>query len=85
MVVTLGLLGWAIVLWNEGEATTGDVVLACTLSLSVLQRQRDLAVALVDITQHLARLAEGAGNAIWCRTSCATIRKPSHSCAAAPA
>ena len=58
IVLTLGLVAWAIVLWNEGEATTGDVVLACTLSLSVLSATRDLAVALVDITQHLARLAE---------------------------
>ena len=40
------------------DATTGDVVLACTLSISVLSATRDLAVALVDITQHLARLAE---------------------------
>jgi ATP-binding cassette subfamily B protein len=38
--------------------TTGDVVLACTLGLSVLHATRDLAVALVDVTQHLARLAE---------------------------
>ncbi|HTV38075.1 MAG TPA: ABC transporter ATP-binding protein [Xanthobacteraceae bacterium] len=59
IMLTLGLLGWAIMLWNEGEATTGDVVLACTLSISVLSATRDLAVALVDITQHLARLAEG--------------------------
>jgi ATP-binding cassette, subfamily B, bacterial len=34
------------------------VVLACTLGLSVLHATRDLAVALVDITQHVARLAE---------------------------
>jgi ATP-binding cassette, subfamily B, bacterial len=59
IMLTLGLLAWAIVLWNDGEATTGDVVLACTLSISVLSATRDLAVALVDITQHLARLAEG--------------------------
>jgi ATP-binding cassette, subfamily B, bacterial len=58
IVLTLGLLGWAIVLWNDGDATTGDVVLACTLSLAVLSATRDLAVALVDITQHFARLAE---------------------------
>jgi len=58
-MLTLGLVGWAIMLWNAGQATTGDVVLACTLSLSVLSATRDLAVALVDITQHLARLAEG--------------------------
>jgi ATP-binding cassette, subfamily B, bacterial len=35
----------------------GDVVLVCTLGLSILQATRDLAVALVD-TQHLARLSE---------------------------
>ena len=32
------LLAWAIVLWQQGTATTGDVVLACTLGISVLQR-----------------------------------------------
>jgi ATP-binding cassette, subfamily B, bacterial len=33
-------------------------VLVCTLCLSVLHATRDLAVALVDATQHLARLSE---------------------------
>jgi len=58
IVLVLGLLAWAIVLWQEGVATTGDVVLACTLGISVLQATRDLAVAMVDITQHVARLSE---------------------------
>jgi ATP-binding cassette, subfamily B, bacterial len=58
VMLTLGLLAWAILLWQQGNATTGDVVLACTLSISVLSATRDLAVALVDITQHIARLAE---------------------------
>jgi ATP-binding cassette subfamily B protein len=58
IVLALGLLAWAIMLWEDGEASTGDVVLACTLGLSVLHATRDLAVALVDITQHFARLAE---------------------------
>ncbi|MGC2126057.1 MAG: ABC transporter ATP-binding protein [Xanthobacteraceae bacterium] len=58
IALTLGLLAWAIVLWTQGGATTGDVVLACTLSISVLSATRDLAVALVDMTQHIARLAE---------------------------
>ncbi len=58
ILLTLGLLSWSIILWTQGEATTGDVVLACTLSISVLSATRDLAVALVDITQHIARLAE---------------------------
>ena len=58
IALTLGLLAWAIVLWERGFATTGDVVLACTLGMSVLHATRDLAVALVDVTQHVARLAE---------------------------
>jgi ATP-binding cassette subfamily B protein len=58
IVLALGMLAWAIVLWEHGTATTGDVVLICTLALSVLHATRDLAVALVDITQHIARLSE---------------------------
>jgi ATP-binding cassette subfamily B protein len=58
VVLTGGLLAWAIFLWQRGEATTGDVVLVCTLGLSVLHATRDLAVALVDVTQHVARLSE---------------------------
>jgi ATP-binding cassette, subfamily B, bacterial len=58
IVLALGLLGWAIMLWQQNEATTGDVVLVCTLAISVLHATRDLAVALVDITQHVARLSE---------------------------
>jgi ATP-binding cassette subfamily B protein len=57
VVLTGGLLAWAIFLWQRGEATTGDVVLVCTLGLSVLHATRDLAVALVDVTQHVARLS----------------------------
>jgi ATP-binding cassette subfamily B protein len=58
ITLTLGLLAWAIALWQRGAATTGDVVLACTLGMSVLHATRDLAVALVDVTQHIARLSE---------------------------
>jgi ATP-binding cassette, subfamily B, bacterial len=58
IVLTIGLLAWAITLWQRGAATTGEVVLVCTLGMSVLHATRDLAVALVDVTQHLARLSE---------------------------
>jgi ATP-binding cassette subfamily B protein len=61
VVLTIALLAWAIVLWQNGAATTGDVVLVCTLGLSILHATRDLAVALVDVTQHLARLSEALG------------------------
>ncbi len=58
VILTIALLAWAIVLWQRGDATTGDVVLVCTLGLSILSATRDLAVALVDVTQHVARLTE---------------------------
>ena len=58
VVLTIGLLAWAIMLWQRGEASTGDVVLVCTLGISILSATRDLAVALVDVTQHVARLTE---------------------------
>jgi ATP-binding cassette subfamily B protein len=58
IVMTLSLLAWALLLWQKGQATAGDVVLVCTLGLSVLSATRDLAVALVDVTQHMARLSE---------------------------
>ena len=58
IILALSLLAWAIMLWQTGTATTGDVVLICTLGIAVLHATRDLAVALVDITQHIARLSE---------------------------
>jgi len=58
VVLTIALLAWAIGLWQRGSATTGDVVLVCTLGLCILSATRDLAVALVDTTQHFARLTE---------------------------
>jgi ATP-binding cassette, subfamily B, bacterial len=58
VVLTIGMLAWAVNLWQQGNATTGDVVLVCTLGLSILSATRDLAVALVDVTQHVARLTE---------------------------
>jgi ATP-binding cassette subfamily B protein len=58
IILTIALLAWAITLWQQGAASTGDVVLVCTLGLSILSATRDLAVALVDVTQHIARLTE---------------------------
>lgn len=60
--VTVGITGaalaWALVLWRRGQATTGDVVLVSTLGFTILYATRDLAIALVDMTQHVARLEE---------------------------
>src|ERR1051326_6158145 len=58
ILLTIALLAWAIWLWEQGAATTGDVVLVCTLGMSVLHATRDLAVPLVNVTQHRARLSE---------------------------
>lgn len=57
-VLTAGLLAWAILLWRAGLASTGDVVLITTMGFTILHSTRDLAVALVDVTQHVARLSE---------------------------
>ena len=58
VLLTLALLAWAIRLWQLAHTTAGDVILVCTLGISVLSATRDLAVALVDVTQHVARLTE---------------------------
>src|SRR6185295_9799941 len=58
IVLTVAVLAWAIVLWQRGQASAGEVVLVCTLGFTILHATRDLAVALVDVTQHMARLAE---------------------------
>ena len=58
VVLTVALLAWAILLWQHKVATIGDVILVCTLGISVLHATRDLAVALVDVTQHQARFSE---------------------------
>jgi ATP-binding cassette subfamily B protein len=58
MILMVVLLAWAVRLWQSGGVTTGQVVLVCTLGFGILHATRDLAVALVDVTQHLARLSE---------------------------
>ena len=65
VVLAIGLMLWAIALWQHGKATAGQVVLVCTLGLSVLHATRDLAVALVDVTQHLARLSEALATLLY--------------------
>ncbi len=56
--LTAGLLAWAILLWESGSASSGDVVLVTTLGFTILHGTRDLAVALVETIQHVARLSE---------------------------
>jgi ATP-binding cassette subfamily B protein len=61
LMLTIALFAWAIMLWERGAATTGDVVLVTTLGLGILHATRDLALALVDVTQHMARFTEALG------------------------
>ena len=56
--MTAMLLAWGLLLWQRGQASTGDVVLISTLGFTILHGTRDLAVALVDTIQHVARLSE---------------------------
>lgn len=56
--LTAGLLAWALLLWSQSKASPGDIVLVSSLGFAILHGTRDLAVALVDLTQHVARLSE---------------------------
>ena len=57
-ILSACVLGWTVWLWSVGGATTGDVVLICSLGFSILHGSRDVAVAFVDLTQYVARLGE---------------------------
>ncbi len=57
-LVTAGVLVWSVLLWRAGDITTGEVVLTTTLGFTVLHASRDLAMAMVDLVQHFAKLGE---------------------------
>ena len=63
IVLTIGAAGLGHRAVAARQATTGDVILVCTLGLAILHATRDLAVALVDVTQHMARFAEALADA----------------------
>jgi ATP-binding cassette subfamily B protein len=58
VVASAGVIAWGIALWQSGQASVGDIVLITSLACTILHSTRDLAVALVDLTQHVARLEE---------------------------
>lgn len=58
VVASAGVIAWGLLLWQAGKATVGDILLVTSLSITILHCTRDLAVALVDLTQHVARLDE---------------------------
>ncbi len=61
VIASAGVIAWGVLLWQAGRASVGDIVLLTTLAISILHCTRDLAVALVDLTQHIARLEEAIG------------------------
>jgi ATP-binding cassette subfamily B protein len=61
-LLTAGIICWTLLLWQQGQATVGDIVLITSLAFGILHGSRDLAVALVDLTQHLSRLEESVGS-----------------------
>jgi ATP-binding cassette subfamily B protein len=58
VLLTAGMVAWAITMWRAGQASAGDLVMLVSLGFTILHGTRDLAVALVDLTQHVARLDE---------------------------
>jgi ATP-binding cassette subfamily B protein len=56
-----GMLAWAIELWTLGQVTPGDVVLVSALTFRILHGSRDLALALVDTSQHMGAIGETLG------------------------
>ena len=60
-LLTAGVVGAGVMLWLDGQATVGDLVLLTSLAFTSLHGTRDLAVSLVDLTQYLARLEEAIG------------------------
>lgn len=52
------ILGWCVHLWSRGEITPGDIILIAATVFRVLRYSRDLAFALVNSSQFVARLSE---------------------------
>ena len=63
-LLTAGVVAFGIVLWQHHRATVGDIALLTTLAMTILNATRDLAVALVTLTQDLARLEEAIGTVL---------------------
>ncbi|KAB0682542.1 ABC transporter ATP-binding protein [Aureimonas leprariae] len=58
LVMAGSMLVWSMLLWQRGSITSGDVVVVSALTFRILHGSRDLAMALVDMTQHFSYLGE---------------------------
>jgi len=52
------MLIWAVEAWRAGSSMAGDVVLISALTFRILHGSRDLALSLVDASQHFGVIAE---------------------------
>jgi ATP-binding cassette subfamily B protein len=52
------MLAWTLHLWSEGRVTPGDVILTLAMAFRILHGSRDLAFALVNTSQFIARIAD---------------------------
>jgi ATP-binding cassette subfamily B protein len=52
------MLLWAITLWRAGTISPGDVVIISALTFRILHGSRDLALALVNTSQHFGIIAD---------------------------
>lgn len=57
-VLAGAMLVWVVSLWQRGSVTPGDVVMVSALTFRILHGSRDLAFALVGITQQLGAVAD---------------------------
>lgn len=52
------MLIWAVEAWRAGQSAAGDVVLISAMTFGILHGSRDLALSLVDVSQHFGVIAE---------------------------
>ena len=52
------MLAWTLHLWSEGRVSPGDVILTLAMAFRILHGSRDLAFALVNASQFIARIAD---------------------------
>jgi ATP-binding cassette, subfamily B, bacterial len=52
------MLAWAIHLWGQDRVTTGQVVMVSALTFRILHGSRDLALALIGVTQNFSYIGE---------------------------
>src|SRR5690606_24112362 len=57
-VMAAAMLVWALRLWQNGQASPGDVVVVSALTFRILHGSRDLALALVGTAQQSGVIAE---------------------------